>query len=93
MIQSFKDKETERIYRQQLSKRLPPEIQPRALKKLLLIGAAESENDLRSPPANHLERLKGERSGELSIGINQQWRICFRFEDGNAYEVGIEDYH
>ena len=93
MIRSFKDKETERIFAQLLSKKLPPEIQGRALKKLLLINAAETENDLRSPPANHLERLKGSRSGELSVRINRQWRICFRFESGNAYEVGIEDYH
>lgn len=93
MIQSFKDRETERVFHQQLSRRLPPEIQSRALHKLLLLDAAESENDLRSPPANHLEQLKAERVGELSIRINDQWRICFRFEGGNAYEVGIEDYH
>ena len=93
MIRSFKDKETERIFHQFLSRKLPRDIQPRALKKLLLIHAAESEADLRNPPANHLERLKGNRSGEFSIRVNQQWRICFRFENGNAYDVGIEDYH
>jgi proteic killer suppression protein len=93
VIRSFKDRETERIFDQQLSKKLPPDIQRRALNKLLLIAAADTENDLRSPPANHLERLKGSRSGEMSVRINRQWRICFRFEDGNAYDVGIEDYH
>ena len=93
MIRSFKDAETERIFNQHLSRKFPVEIQKRALTKLLLIDAAETENDLRNPPGNHLERLKGSRSGELSIRINAQWRICFRFENGAAYEVRIEDYH
>ena len=93
MIRSFKDKETQRIYNQQWSSKFPREIQTRTLNKLLLLDGAESEIDLRSPPSNHFERLKGDRTGEYSIGINRQWRICFRFGDGNAYDVGIEDYH
>lgn len=93
MIRSFKDAETERIFNQRLSRKLPVEIQERALTKLLLVDAAETENDLRNPPGNHLERLKGSRGGEFSIRINSQWRICFRFGNGAAYEVRIEDYH
>ena len=93
MIRSFKDKETERIHNQQWSTRIPRDIQPRALTKLLLLGAAESELDLRNPPGNRFERLRGERTGECSIRINRQWRICFRFQDGHAWDVGIEDYH
>lgn len=72
------------------SKRLPSDIQKRALIKLLMLDAAESEQDLRNPPANHLEMLKGDRSSESSIRNNRQRRICFRFENGNAYDVGIE---
>lgn len=93
MIKSFADREAQRVFDQRWSTKLPRDIQPRALKKLLLLDAAESEMDLRSPPSNRLERLKGDRRGELSIRINRQWRICFRFRDGNAYDVGIEDYH
>ena len=93
MIRSFKDRDTELIFNGRRSRRLPIDIQKRALTKLLMIAAAESEADLRSPPSNHLEKLKGDRRTELSIRINRQWRICFRFESGNAYEVGIEDYH
>ena len=93
MIKSFADRQTGRVFDQRWSTKLPRDIQPRALKKLLLLDAAESEMDLRSPPSNRLGRLKGDRRGELSIRINRQWRICFRFRDGNAYDVGIEDYH
>ena len=93
MIRSFRDKETERIYHQQWSTRLPRDIQSRALRKLLLLDAAESESDLRSPPGHRLERLEGDRAGEFSIRVNRQWRICFRFQDGHAHDVGIEDYH
>ena len=81
------------MFSERFSKKLPRDIQTGALRKLLLIDAAENENDLRNPPANHLERLKGTRKNEFSIRINKQWRVCFRFEDGQAYEVGIEDYH
>ena len=93
MIRSFKDKETERVFNQEYSRRLPRDIQGRALVKLLLLDSAETVDDLRNPPANHLERLKGDRSGEYSIRINRQWRLCFRFEDGSAQDVAIEDYH
>ena len=93
MIRSFGDNETEGVYRQKLSKKLPHDIQRRALNKLLLLDAAETAEDLRAPPANHLEQLKGSRAGEYSIRINRQWRVCFRFENGNAYDVQIEDYH
>ena len=93
MIQSFGDKETERVFRQQWSRKLPQDIQQRALVKLLLLDSAESEHDLRSPPGNRLERLRGDRSEQFSIRINDQWRICFRFADGNAYDVSIDDYH
>jgi proteic killer suppression protein len=93
VIRSFKDAETERVFNGMVSRKLPPEIQKRALVKLFMLDAAESEIDLRSPPANHLERLKGDRIGEFSIRINRQWRICFRFRSGNAHDVQIEDYH
>ena len=93
MIKSFKDKETEKVYNQIFSKKLPTDFQVRALTKLLLIENAETENDLRIPPSNHFEHLLGKRKDECSIRINKQWRICFKFTNGNAYAVGIEDYH
>ena len=93
MIRSFKDKETERIFHQEWSTEFPRDIQARALKKLLLLNAAESELDLRNPPGNRLERLKGDRAGEMSIRINRQWRICLGFRAGHASDVAIEDYH
>ncbi len=93
MIKSFKDKETEKIFNQIYSKKLPRQIQSRALKKLILLNSAEKEYDFLVPFSNHFEHLKGIRKDECSIRINDQWRICFRFENGNAYDVGIEDYH
>lgn len=93
MILSFADKETEKIWNLQHSKRLPIEIQQRALNKLAMIGQAAVLEDLKIPPANRLEALKGNRSGQFSIRINHQWRICFRWKDGNAHEVEITDYH
>ena len=93
MIKSFCDKETELIYNQVQSKKLPYEIQDRALIKLILIDAAESENDLRSPPANKLEKLRGKLDDHWSIRINQQWRIIFKFHAGDVYGVTIVDYH
>ena len=93
MIKSFRDKETQKVFNQSLSKRYPKDIQPRALKKLIMIDNAVSEDDLRVPPANNFEHLKGARKGECSIRINDQWRICFFFKNGDAYEVRIEDYH
>ncbi|MCR4855288.1 MAG: type II toxin-antitoxin system RelE/ParE family toxin [Erysipelotrichaceae bacterium] len=93
MIRSYKDKETEKIYDQQLSRKLPNSIQKTALRKLIMIDNAETLEDLRVPPANRLEALKGDRLGQHSIRINDQYRICFIFLDGDFYEVEITDYH
>lgn len=93
MIKSFSDKEAEKIFQRHLSKKLPFNIQRTAKKKLNMLDAALSLNALKVPPGNHLEALKNERPGQHSIRINDQWRICFRWHDGNAYEVEISDYH
>lgn len=93
MIRSFGDKETKQIYNQERSKILPAEIQERALIKLMLIDAAESVSDLKAPPSNRLEKLKGDLENHWSIRINDQWRVILLFEDGNAYNVKITDYH
>ena len=93
MIQSFGDSETEGLFHQVKSKRLPPEIQKRAVVKLLFVDAATVEEDLRVPPSNRFEHLKGALTGYCSIRINDQWRIQFRFVNGDAYEVSIVDYH
>ncbi len=93
MLKSFADKETEKIWNEQRSKRLPVDIQQRALNKLAMISQASSLDDLKIPPANRLEALKGNRSGQFSIRINQQWRICFRWKDDDAHDVEITDYH
>jgi len=92
MIVSFSDKETEKIWRGQRSRKLPGDIQNRALNKLRLIDAAKSLEDLKVPPSNRLEEFSGSRKGEWKIRINDQWRICFRW-DGDAQKVKIEDYH
>jgi len=93
MIQSFGDIETEKIFHQIHSKKLPPEIQKRALMKLLFIDAAMSEDDLRIPPSNRFEHLHGSKKGYCSIRINDRWRIQFKFKGGDASEVSIVDYH
>ena len=93
MIKSFADKETERLFRGRESKAVPPEIRERALSKLAVLDAASNTTDLRAPPGNRLEKLHGEREGQWSIRINQQYRVCFAFEGGDAYEVEIVDYH
>ena len=93
MIQSFSDSEAESIFKQQRSKKLPIEIQKRALIKLLMLDASENEDDLRIPPSNRFEHLKGSLKGYCSIRINDQWRIVFRYKDGDAFEVVIKDYH
>lgn len=93
MIRGFADKETEKVFDRRHSRRLPVEMQRAALRKLLLIDAALSLNTLRVPPSNRLEKLKGDRAGQYSVRINDQWRICFRWEDGDAYDVEITDYH
>lgn len=93
MSKSFRDKETEKVFNREFSKRLPHEIQRRAAMQLISIHFSKDVNDLRIPPANRLEALKGEREGQYSIRINDQWRICFRWIEGNAFDVEIVDYH
>jgi len=93
VIRTFADRETELVWHEAGSRRLPFQIQPRALNKLALLNRAARLDDLRVPPGNRLEALRGERSGQHSIRINDQWRICFRWEAGDAYDVGICDYH
>lgn len=93
MIKSIKDKETEKIYRREVSLKLPKDIQQVALRKLKMINNAKNINDLRIPPANRLEKLMADREGQYSIRINDQWRICFVWQDGDAYDVEIVDYH
>lgn len=93
MIKSFKSKETEKIYNREYSLKISSIIQRTAMRKLWMIDAAQTINDLRIPPANHLEKLKGKRRGQHSIRINNQWRICFKWQQGDAYEVEIIDYH
>jgi len=93
VIRSFADAETEKVFQRQRSRKLPPDVQRRAHRKLLLVDAADLLQDLRVPPGNHLERLRKDRSGQHSIRINDQWRICFRWERGDAYDVEITDYH
>jgi len=93
VIRSFADGETEKIFRRERSRVLPPDVQRRAHRKLLLVNAAERVDDLRVPPGNRLERLKGDREGQYSIRVNDQWRICFRWAGGDAFDVEITDYH
>jgi len=93
MIQSFGDKDTEALFNRERVKKLSPELMQRSRSKLLIIHAATSENDLRIPPGNKFEKLKGDKKGLCSIRINDQWRITFKWIDGNAYEVTITDYH
>jgi proteic killer suppression protein len=91
MIKSFRDSETERVFDRRFSRRLPNDIQTVALRKLRMVNNAVDLIDLRSPPANRLEKLSGDRAGQHSIRINDQWRICFQWRDGNAHEVEITD--
>lgn len=93
MIRFFKDKETEKIFYRQHSQRLPYEIQRVALRKLRMLNRAATLNDLRVPPANRMEKLLGDRLGQYSIRINDRWRICFEWHNGNADNVEIVDYH
>ena len=93
MIKSFRDKETEKIFTRQISKKLPQDIQGIGRKKLVILDAAVQLNDLRTPPGNRLEALGIDRKGQHSIRINDQWRICFSWIGGNAYDVEITDYH
>ena len=93
MIRSFKDKETKKVFKGRFSKKLPQNIQHIAERKLILLHRSATLNDLRIPPANRLEALKGQRQGQHSIRINDQWRICFEWCDDGVYEVEIVDYH
>jgi proteic killer suppression protein len=93
MIQSFADSETETIWSGRRSRRLPPDIQPSALRKLRLLNQAQVLSDLRVPLGNRLEALKGSRAGQHSIRINEQWRICFVWQSGGPADVEIVDYH
>jgi proteic killer suppression protein len=93
VIRNFKDKETQKIFERQRSRKLPSDIQQVALRKLRMINRAETLQDLRVPPANRLERLVGNREGQYSIRVNNQWRICFEWQDGEASDVEIVDYH
>jgi len=93
MIKDFKDKQAELIWNGTISKRLPQSIQTVARRKLRMLNNAATLNDLGTPPANRLERLRGNRAGQYSIRINEQWRICFYWKEGNVYQVEIVDYH
>lgn len=93
MIVGFRDRETARIWAGEYSRRLPTRMQEKALIKLRLLHRARSLEDLRVPPGNRLEKLKGDRRHQYSIRIDQQWRICFSWKDGNAHDVEIADYH
>jgi toxin HigB-1 len=93
VIRSFADKETERIWNGDLSRRIPNQIQALARRKLRMLNAAQRLDDLRIPPANRLEGMKGKRAGQHSIRINDQWRICFLWNEGQCDEVEIVDYH
>jgi proteic killer suppression protein len=93
MIKSFKCRETEKLFRRERSRKLPSDIQRQAQRKLYLLDAAVSLEDLRIPPGNRLEALAGNRKGQHSIRINAQWRICFRWKDNDAHDVEVVDYH
>jgi proteic killer suppression protein len=93
VIKSFRSKETEKIFSRERSRKLPNEIQQIALRKLRMVNNAATIKDLRIPPANRLQKLTGDRAGQYSIRINDQWRICFEWRGGDAYHVEITDYH
>ena len=93
MIKSFAGRETELVFEGRFSRKLPNDIQKATLRKLLILNASEALDDLHVSPGNRLEKLSGARKDQHSIRINDQWRICFRWRDGDAYEVEITDYH
>jgi len=93
VIKTFKDAETQKIYQRERSRKLPSDIQQVALRKLRMINNSLNLNDLRVPPANRLEKLIGDREGQYSIRINDQWRICFEWRGSDAFNVEITDYH
>lgn len=93
MIKNFKCKETEKIWNGYYSKKFPSDMQERALRKLRQLEVANNLDDLKNPPSNHLEKLKGNRKNQMSIRINNQWRLCFVFDGNDAFDVEIVDYH
>jgi proteic killer suppression protein len=93
MIGSFRDSETERLWQTGKSRRLPPDLQLRGFKKLAILNASVALDNLKVPPGNRLEALRGNRTGQHSIRINDQYRVCFVWRDGNAFDVEIVDYH
>lgn len=93
MIRTFKDKETKKVFERQWSRKLPADIQDKAYQRLVMLHKSSNLRDLRIPPGNRLEKLSGDRSGQWSIRINDQWRICFEWHDDDAYNVEITDYH
>jgi proteic killer suppression protein len=93
MIRSFRDKGSERVFLRERGSKFHLSLQRAALRKLLILDAAEALEDLRVPPGNRLEKLAGDRAGRYSIRVNDQWRVCFRWEDGHAHDVEIVDYH
>lgn len=93
MVRGFRDRDAQRLFARQPVRRLGPDLQRVALRKLRQLDAATALEDLRVPPGNRLEKLSGDRAGQHSIRLNDQWRICFRWKKGDAYEVEIVDYH
>lgn len=93
MIRSFRDRDTERLFRREPVRKWGLEVQRLGLRKLRILDAATSMDDLRVPPGNRLEKLRGDRAGQWSIRVNDQWRVCFQWRDGDAYEVELVDYH
>jgi proteic killer suppression protein len=93
VIRSFADRDTERLFARESPRRFRSELQRTMLRKLVVIDAAERLEDLRSPPGNRLEKLKGDRAGQHSIRVNDQWRVCFRWKGVDAHDVEIVDYH
>lgn len=93
MIRSFRDNDTEKVFLREHTRKFDIKLRKTALRKLLIIDAAETLEDLKVPPGNRLEKLKGDRKDQFSIRINDQWRICFKWDNGNAFDVEITDYH
>ena len=93
MIRSFRDRHTERLFRRESVRRWGPDVQRAARRKLLIVDAATSLDDLKVPPGNRLERLTGDRAGQYSIRVNDQWRLCFEWRAADAYHVELVDYH
>jgi proteic killer suppression protein len=93
VIKSFGDRDTERLFAREPVRRYPAELRRAMLRKLVAVDAAEALDDLRVPPGNRLEKLRGDRAGQHSIRVNDQWRVCFAWRDGDAYNVSIVDYH